>query len=97
MLCRFSSCVSVSDAAFQSFLNELQTPLVKKGILFLWLADVQMIHVNLNQFPNAQIWNQSMSKLTGVTSLLQVNTVLMLLSVFFLFSYLLTALAPPGS
>lgn len=46
---------SVTDVALQCFQDELKAALVKKRVLLLWLADVEMIYVHLNELPNAEI------------------------------------------
>lgn len=46
---------SVADVALQCFLDELEAAFVQKRVLFLWLADVEVIYVYLNELPDAKI------------------------------------------
>lgn len=56
-------CESVADVALQCFQDKLETAFVQEWVLLLWLADVEMICINLNQLPDAKICNQKKLKL----------------------------------
>lgn len=46
---------SVAHVALQCFLDELEAAFVQKRVLFLWLADIEVIYVYLNELPDAKI------------------------------------------
>lgn len=50
---------SSTDGTVQCFLDEPEAALVQKRVLPLWLADAEMIHVHLDQVPDADIWNHN--------------------------------------
>lgn len=50
---------SLADKTLQGLLDELEAAFVQKRILLLWLADVEVIHVYLDEFSDAEVWNET--------------------------------------
>lgn len=50
---------SVANVALKCFHDELEAALVQKRVLLLWLADVEMIYIHLNELSDSGICNRT--------------------------------------
>lgn len=47
--------LSLADVALEYFLDELEAAPVEKGVLLLWFANVEVINIYMNKFPDAGV------------------------------------------
>lgn len=50
---------SVAGVVLQRLLDELEAALVEERVLPLWLADVQVVRVHLDEVTDAKLWRRS--------------------------------------
>ena len=49
---------SSADVALQRILDELEAALVEERVFLLRLADVEVIHIYLDEVPDPQVWKR---------------------------------------
>lgn len=47
--------LSLADVALECFLDELEAAPVEKRVLLLWFANVEVINIYMNKFPDARV------------------------------------------